>query len=587
MHSLSTAPAVEPRRLSLKISPSLSGLRFFPLPHFLLLSALFLVVIVLPQKSFASVAFVQANSCTQKSATTVACTFTATVAKGDLLVANAVPMNTSASSFTLSVSDNKNGAWTKAAQCFSAYAGQADVFYFANSAAGTITVTTTSSTSTGLFEIAIAEYSGIATSSPLDQGGTCSAIANSTAVTAPSLTTTNASDLVLSLLALSGTAGTVTVASPYTLRNNAAAAFADHIVSTTGTYAGAAFKWTYENVAFAVAVAFKASGSNPSPTVATPTASPAAGTYSSAQTITLSDSSSGAVICYTTDGSTPTATTPGTCTHGTKYSAAFNVSSTTTVNAIATLSGDNNSALLTSVYTISSSVATPTASPGAGNFTSAQTVTLSDSTSGAAICYTTDGSTPTATTPGTCSHGTKYSAPFTVSETATVTALGTLSGHTNSSLLTNVYTITYTVATPTATPAAGAYTLAQTVTLSDSTSGAIICYTTDGSTPTATTPGTCSHGTEYSSPFAVPATTTVTALGTLSGLTNSSLLKNVYTITLSTATVVLCPNTGETGDYANCEPSPVLAFGNQAVNTRVHGHSCLHQQLQELLHRRM
>jgi hypothetical protein len=586
VHSLSTAPAVESPSLSLpsvylEISPVPSRRRsFFPpcfrvtrfsarhfcAPQFLVLAAL-LFLVLLPQKSFASVAFVQADYCTAKGASTVACTFTATVAKGDLLVANAVPMNTSASSFTISVSDNKNGAWTSAAQCFSAYAGQADLFYFANSAAGTITVTTTSSSSTGLFELAIAEYSGIATSAPLDKGGTCSSMANSTTVTAPSLTTANANDLVLSLLAMSGTAGTVTTASPFTLRNNAAAAFADHIVSTIGTYPGAAFKWTYQNVAFAVAVAFKASGSNPSPTVATPSASPAAGTYSSAQTITLSDSTSGAAICYTTDGSTPTATTPGTCSHGTKYSAAFKVSATTTVIALATLSGDNNSALLTSVYTISSSVATPTATPAAGNYTSAQTVTLADSTTGAVICYTTDGSTPTATTPGTCSHGTKYSAPFAVSESATVTALGTLSGHTNSTLLTNVYTITYTVATPTATPAAGAYTLAQTVTLSDSMATAVICYTTDGTTPTATTPGTCSHGTEYSSPFSVPATTTVTALATLSGLTNSSLLKNVYTITLSTATVVLCPNIGETGDYANCEPSPVLAFGNQAVNT--------------------
>lgn len=85
--------------------------------------------------------------------------------------------------------------------------------------------------------------------------------------------------------------------------------------------------------------------------------------------------------------------------------------------------------------------ATPTASPPAGAYTSAQTVTLSDTTSGATICYTTDGSIPAATTPGTCSHGTTYSSPVTVSTTMTIQAIGTLAGGTNSTVLTSLYTI--------------------------------------------------------------------------------------------------------------------------------------------------
>ena len=56
-----------------------------------------------------------------------------------------------------------------------------------------------------------------------------------------------------------------------------------------------------------------------------------------------------------------------------------------------------------------------------------------------------------------------------------------------------------TVATPTATPLplplGNPYVNVVYITLSDSTSGAAICYTTDGSTPTAPTPGTCSGGT--------------------------------------------------------------------------------------------
>lgn len=87
-----------------------------------------------------------------------------------------------------------------------------------------------------------------------------------------------------------------------------------------------------------------------------------------------------------------------------------------------------------------------------------------------------------------------------------------------------------TTAVPTASPAGGAFSTAQTVTLSDATSGATICYTIDGSTPAAATPGTCSHGTVYSSAISVSATTTIKAIGTLAAATNSSQLTSTYTI---------------------------------------------------------
>jgi hypothetical protein len=80
--------------------------------------------------------------------------------------------------------------------------------------------------------------------------------------------------------------------------------------------------------------------------VATPVITPATGTYTAAQTIAITDETSGATIRYTTDGSTPTATT------GTIYSGAFAVSATTTVNAIAYKSGMTNSNVATSIITI-------------------------------------------------------------------------------------------------------------------------------------------------------------------------------------------------------------------------------------------
>ncbi len=68
------------------------------------------------------------------------------------------------------------------------------------------------------------------------------------------------------------------------------------------------------------------------------------------------------------------------------------------------------------------------------------------------------------------------------------------------------------------------------VTLTDSTSGATICYRNDGTPPAATTPGTCDGGsTTYSGTFNLTTTTTVKALGTKVGLTNSSVLSSSYT----------------------------------------------------------
>ena len=87
------------------------------------------------------------------------------------------------------------------------------------------------------------------------------------------------------------------------------------------------------------------------PQAATPTFSPAAGTYTTAQTVTISDSTAGATIYYTTNGTTPT-------TSSTKYTAAISVSSTDTIEAIAVASGYINSTTASAVYTISSPPAT-------------------------------------------------------------------------------------------------------------------------------------------------------------------------------------------------------------------------------------
>lgn len=87
---------------------------------------------------------------------------------------------------------------------------------------------------------------------------------------------------------------------------------------------------------------------------------------------------------------------------------------------------------------------------------------------------------------------------------------------------------TPTVATPTFSPAAGTYYEAQNVTISCTTTGATIYYTTDGTTPTTSS-------SVYSSPIAISTTTTVKAMGVKSGMDNSSVATATYTFpTIST-----------------------------------------------------
>ncbi|MBN8221963.1 MAG: chitobiase/beta-hexosaminidase C-terminal domain-containing protein, partial [Spirochaetes bacterium] len=97
---------------------------------------------------------------------------------------------------------------------------------------------------------------------------------------------------------------------------------------------------------------FSASTSAPG-TVNTPTYSPVAGTFNSAQLVSISSSTSGSTICYTSDGVTnPACNAVPTCTTGTTYAAAVNVSTTTTLKAIACKNGSTDSAISTSTFTI-------------------------------------------------------------------------------------------------------------------------------------------------------------------------------------------------------------------------------------------
>jgi hypothetical protein len=256
---------------------------------------------------------------------------------------------------------------------------------------------------------------------------------------------------------------------------------------------------------------------------AAPTFSLATGTYTSAQTVTISDATAGATIYYTTDGSAPT-------TNSTQYAGPIKVSSTETLKAVAIASGYSLSDVTSATYTINLPAATPTFSLAAGTYTSAQSVTISDATSGATIYYTTDGSTPT-------TNSTQYAGPIKVSATETLKAMAIASGYSLSDVASAAYTINLPAATPTFSLATGTYTSAQTVTISDATSGATIYYTTDGSTP-------MTGSTVYSGPIKVSSTETLKAVAIASGYSLSDVASVAYAINLPAATPTFSPAAG-------------------------------------------
>jgi len=174
------------------------------------------------------------------------------------------------------------------------------------------------------------------------------------------------------------------------------------------------------------------------PAAATPTFSPAAGTYTAAEPVTISTTTTAGspAIYYTTDGSTPTYPIAGT----TKlYGGTVTVSTSETLNALTVATGFSNSAVGSASYIINlPQAAAPTFNPPAGTYTSTQKVaiTTATTTGSPVIYYTTNGSNP-----ATSSTAIKYTSPISVSATETLNAVAKATGFANSPDASAVYTI--------------------------------------------------------------------------------------------------------------------------------------------------
>ncbi|MGE5702045.1 MAG: PQQ-binding-like beta-propeller repeat protein [Clostridia bacterium] len=189
---------------------------------------------------------------------------------------------------------------------------------------------------------------------------------------------------------------------------------------------------------------------------------------------------------------------------------------------MATISGKLNGFLLNdtkSISLVSPKLNKPFANPASGIVAKGTMVTLETFPSGAAIYYTTDGSTPDRTS-------TLYTSPISINRSMTIKAIAVKDGMIDSEIMSESYSVPpapQQAAKPTASPAGGPVAPGTTVTLTTQTPDADIYYTIDGSTPDRTS-------TLYTDPIRVDGNVTIKAIAVKDGMINSEIMSESYSV---------------------------------------------------------
>jgi hypothetical protein len=287
-------------------------------------------------------------------------------------------------------------------------------------------------------------------------------------------------------------------------------------------------------------------------TVAMPTITPNGGSFTGPVQVSLASATSGAVIRYTLDGSTPG-------TSSTQYTGAFALGASATVKARAFKSGMTDSAVASATFTVSGTsqlVVTPTSVTFTGTvggaFPPPQTLQIAVAPG---VSWSTFDTMPfcdalpiSGTGPGTVTL-----TPHTANRPAgTYTDQITVSSPGSPSVVVPVtltLTSTSTVATPTIAPNGGSFTTSVSVSLACSTSGATIRYTLDGSTPTTSSA-------LYGGAISLSNSATVRARAFKSGMTDSAVASATFTVSGTSQLVVTPTSVTFAGTVGGAFPSP-------------------------------